>query len=39
MKRKIPKSKVRSTKKVNKSARLTAKLKSKDKRRRERVSR
>ena len=39
MKRKIPKSRVRSTKKNNKSARLTAQLKSKDKRRRERVSR
>ena len=34
MKRKIPKSRVRSTKKVNKSARLKAKLKAKDKRRR-----
>ncbi len=39
MKRKIPKSKVRSTKKINRSARLKAKLKAKDKRRRARVSR
>jgi hypothetical protein len=38
MKRKIAKSRVRSTKKVNKSARLTAQLKAKDKRRRKRVS-
>jgi hypothetical protein len=38
MKRKIPKSRVRTTKKVSKTARLTAQLKSKDKRRRKRVS-
>ena len=40
MKQKIPKKgRIRSTKKVSKSARSTAKLKAKDKRRRERVSR